>query len=321
MSDDEQKTVDDGALQYTEAGKLRHENKYLNERIKNLEVFKSNFFSISTELIVAKEKIATLQQQLVFNKVKDRISAESDLLDQNQIKENDDVLEFLRGSFLVSEYQELVQSMFHAVDGTDLDMSVLIASEENLYDFSLSAENKDVNIKFLKSCKEKGEYVESGTDAFVLNLDHISVLVKGLPVEDEIRFKQLKEFVFIVVMAANLRVDSLKKEVDLETLRRNIYKIFKKTHVSFEAVQDNIDNQIIQVSNIFLGFEKNLKESLLKMSLSESYMKMLTLLLHDTKTELNLLLTSGLTIDESFLKTIIKLEEAYSNKYSNDLNE
>jgi len=90
--------------------------------------------------------------------------------------------------------------------------------------------------------------------------------------------------------------------------------IFQKTHQSFESMQDSIDNQIIQISEIFLSLESNLKDSLIKMELSEEYMKLYNLLMHDSKTELNLLLTSGLTVDEGFLKTIIKLEEAYAKK-------
>ena len=45
-------------------------------------------------------------------------------------------------------------------------------------------------------------------------------------------------------------------------------------------------------------------------------MNLIKLLLHDMRSELNLILTSSLTVDEDFMATIKKLEEAYSKKYS-----
>ena len=53
-------------LKITPEAKLAHENKFLRERISNLEVFKKNFFVNHAELIKTHEKLALLEQQMAL---------------------------------------------------------------------------------------------------------------------------------------------------------------------------------------------------------------------------------------------------------------
>ena len=80
-------------------------------------------------------------------------------------------------------------------------------------------------------------------------------------------------------------------------------------------MRDNIDNQIIHVSELYLKFEKNLLDSLSRMNLPENHLNHIKTVIHEARAELNLLLTSSLTIDEHFLAAIIKLEAAYAHNY------
>jgi len=303
-------------LKITAEAKLAHENSFLRERVTNLEVFKKNFFVNHAELIKTHEKLASLEQQMALISVKDKIVGLPDPLDEEAkiIKDyNGDLIGFFEASYSANEYQELVVSVFNSVENLGLDVAIQTSVQGEVFNHSIGGLDNDENIQLINQYRKSDEVVES-EDYVIYNFLNISLLAKGLPVTEIEKNKQIKDYLRIITIGANTRIAYLSKNIELETLQKNIYMIFQKTHHSFETMQDSIDDQIIKISEIFLTLESNLKESLIKMELSEEYMKLYKLLMHDSKSELNLLLTSGLTVDEGFLKTIIKLEEAYAKK-------
>ena len=94
----------------------------------------------------------------------------------------------------------------------------------------------------------------------------------------------------------------------------HINKIFKKTNDSFSSIQDNIDGQVITISELFLAFEENLMATCARANISDSHHDLIKLIVHDAKNELNLILTSSLTMDEGFMNVMQKLEKAYIPK-------
>lgn len=303
-------------LKITPDGKLVHENNFLRERVTNLEVFKKNFFVNHAELIKTNEKLVLLEEQLALISVKDKIVGLPNPLDDEaeRVKSStDDLIEFFEESYSASEYQELVVSIFNSVENMGINVVIQTSLQGEVLNHSVENLEKNENIQLLDQYRGSDEIIES-EDYIIFNFMNISLLAKGLPIDEPEKNQQIKDYLRIVSIGANTRIEFLSKNLELKTLQENIYKIFQKTHKSFEAMQDNIDNQIIQISEMFLSLESNLKDSLLKMELSPEYMQLFKMLMHDTKSELNLLLTTSLTVDEDFLKSIIKLEEAYAKK-------
>lgn len=305
-------------LNITEEVKLKHEVDFLKSRLENIEKFKTYFFQAKTDLIVARERVSCLENELVLSNVKDRImnSDEEENADSSDIISNDSVLGFIKESLLLTGYKELVESIFRLMDGMGLGMAVIIHGEKEEHYYSNNKSDKKNNMHIMGKHKEQGEFVELTPDKLILNLENISVLIKNFPDKKSDNYKKLKDFSMMVFVSSNLRLASLKNEAELEELKRNMYKIFKKTHDAFEMTQDRMDHQVIEISEMMLNYEKNLKDSLAQMNFPESYVKMLTMLFYSTKSDLNILLTGSLCIDEEFLKAIIKLEKVYGDKYS-----
>jgi len=308
----------DNRLNFTAEAKLKHENKYLKERLDNLEIFKKNFFATNLELIEAKQKISLYEEQFEIEKLKQRITGLPEPFDgsANQDKEiNQDVLSFFKESFSANVYRDVVASMFHSVEGLGVDVTVQVSVDEVLLNHSLDESVQSDNLALIEQYNSTDEIVEHD-DYIIFYLSSISFLAKNMPVSDSAKKEQIKEFLYVIALGSNSRIDVLYKDIALETLRKNVYKILRKTRVSFEQMQDNVDNQTIAISELYLNFEKMLTDSLKKINLTDSHMQMFKLLIHEARTDLNLLLTSGLTLDQQFLSTIIKLESAYAENYA-----
>lgn len=320
---------DNTGLKFTEEAKLRHDNKYLQERLINLEKFKKNFFNSYAELQTVKSKLALYEQQISLEKVKDKISGLPDNMDafpDFESLSNDGVLAFFNESFSASKYQDVVASIFHSVKNLELDVSVQVNLNGEILNHALNEDSKIENIQLIEFYKTRNDEVcgdslkkvqQVDDDYIVFNLSHLSLLAKNLPIQDKQKTEDIIEFLKIVSIGANSKFALLHRDSEYMNLQKNIYQVFTKTRQSFELMRDNIDNQIISISEMYLEFEKKLDNCLKDYNLNSENTSQYKLIISEARSELNLLLTSGLTFDEDFLNTIIKLEKSYSSKFDN----
>lgn len=310
MSTDSKDALRDSIL--TEEGKLRHENSFLKERVTNLEAFKKNFFAVQNDLIEAREKLAVYEEALNFNQIKDRIvTSHEEPVDEQLVSQTDDVLGFLHNSISANSFEDLVMSIFQSTNDLDLGVGIQIRYKKNIFNYALDETHKDSYNKFITEHKNHGSSFEKD-NSIVHNQNYISIITTGLPDKNSIKGKQIRDFLEIVTLGANSRIDAIIQKSDLNELKVNIYKIFKKTNDSFSSIQDNLDNQIIAISELFLSFEENLMSTLKRTTLSSAHNELIKIIVHDAKSELNLVLTSSLTMDEHFMNVMDKLEKAYS---------
>lgn len=303
---------------FTKDGKLQHEIKYLKERVVNLEVFKKNFFSLHMELIEAKEKIQLYEEQAQLDGLKTRISGLPDTFSDSVDRGsdlNDSLLSFFEENVNADVYRDVIASIFNSVDGLDLNVTVKVFTERDTLVHSLDESVKDEAVKIMSQFNNESKLVKND-DFIIFYMDNIILFANNMPISDEAKCLQLEKYLNIVCVGANLRIDSLYNSLELDVLNKNIYTVFKKTHSAFEKMRDNFDNQAINISELYLGFESHLNENLVKMKLSDSYMEIIKMILYNARSELNLVLTSSMTFDEEFLKSIVKLENAYAGKYS-----
>jgi hypothetical protein len=295
----------------TEEGKLRHENSFLKERVSNLEVFKKNFFMLQNDLIEARERLSVYEEALTFNKVKDRIIKSHEVpIDEMEIAQTDSVLDFLHDSLSASSYQDLVMSIFQSTDDLELGIGIQIRHKNNILNYALDESQKESNTALINTYKDDGGKIDKD-NFIIINESEISLIAIDLPANDTSKGKQIRDFLEIVTLSANTRIDALGQRGDLDELKSNIYQIFKKTNDSFSTIQDNMDDQVITISELFLSFEENLMATCARANISDSHRDLIKLIVHDAKSELNLILTSSLTVDDHFMNVMLKLEKAY----------
>jgi len=312
MSTDSKEEIKSSIL--TEEGKLRHENNFLKDRIVNLEIFKKNFFMLQNDLIDARERLSIYEEALTFNQVKERIIKSHETpIDEMEVSETDGILDFLHDSFSANSYQDLAMSIFQSTDDLELGVGIQIRHKDNILNYALNSDQKDSNTALIES--HKGGDNKINKDNFIIIYErHLSLIATNLPDIDTSKGKQIREFLDVIALSANTRIDSLNNRSDLEELKSNIYKIFKKTNDSFSSIQDNMDAQVITISELFLSFEQNLMDTCMRAKISDSHRDLIKLIVHDAKSELNLVLTSSLTMDEHFMNVMQKLENAYCPK-------
>jgi len=190
-------------------------------------------------------------------------------------------------------------------------MDIQISHKKNILKYALEDSQKDINATLINTYKSDGNKVDKD-DFLIINESYLSVIATNFTNKDTSKGKQISNFLEMITLGANARIDTLSQKSDLDELKSNIYKIFKKTNDSFSSIQENMDHQVISISELFLSFEENLMATCMRAKISKSHSDLIKLILHDAKSELNLILTSSLTMDEHFMSVMAKLEKAYS---------
>lgn len=301
-------------LRFTEKARLTHENKCLHDRIDSLVKFKVSFFEAQHELVELQDKLSMLEQQLSLGKLKERVFSSLSEDDQDDIH-TDEILKFFHDSFSALSYQDIVMCLLQSTEQKSLEVTARIKADEKKMYYALDKVDKQANAELIERHETEGELVEK--ERFIIfNRKYLSLIVKFDSGFDD--YKNMKDFFEIIVLGSNARIEALFKREELENLRKNIYKIFRKTNQSFMEMQDSANEQTIAISELNLTFEKRLKEMLSHMNVPEKHLKLLTMLFDDSRSELNLLLTTSLAMDESFLSSMKTLEQAYAKKYVDD---
>lgn len=307
---------DDPETEYallTEKGRLRHENKFLHERVENLKEFKKKFFEVQRELTVTRDQLLISMEQLNLVRWKDRVQATVE--DQDGVVQdegsNEEIIRFFHKSFLAVSYNDLVDAVFHAVESLNLKLLVQIRHHGKVINFSTDKNYEAAALSLVERYRDEAEIVELDA-GLVISHHYFSMAMDGLPTNRDKKYQHLKEYLEIVAAGANTRVDTLAKKLELDELQDNIYKIFRKVNQSFEDIRDNLDNQIIAISEMYLNFEKNVRARMQNMTLTDQERKEIQQMVAEAKSELNLMLTSSLTVDENFMSVMKRLELAYA---------
>lgn len=200
-------------------------------------------------------------------------------------------------------------SLFHAIEGLKIGMALQIKTSRKTLNYAVDAVSKSQNIELINQHKDSGELIEKAAYV-IINLDYISVLVSDLPDAGKHR-DNILEYLKIITAGANTRIDSLLRRQELDRLNQNMYRIFKRTNDSFENLQEDIDKMVVDISEQFLNCENSLTESIDRLKLPDDKIRMIKLIISSTRTDLNLMLSSYLVLDEKFIKVIKKLEDAY----------
>jgi len=299
----------------TEEGKLRRENKFLQDRVTNLEAFKKNFFTQHYELIDAKERISQLEEQLELDKLKQNISFSQTENTEDQADNNNELLDYFNSALTAASLQDLVMSLFQSADGLAKDILVQIRDDKSTLEFCLDDSIKAENLKIIKAHWKDGDVVQLEGKT-ILNYKHLSLIYSPVENSKNITPKQLQQYMKIVSLGANTRTSTLKQRTELNTLRNNIYKIFKKMNQSFDILQGDLENNVIAISTIYSEFMSNLENNLLKMKIDKSHLSLIDMILKDTKSELLLALTKSMTLDKDFLNVLKRLENAYAEAHN-----
>ena len=156
-------------------------------------------------------------------------------------------------------------------------------------------------------CKE-GRIIDIGTRTIV-NYERISVLIKGMPTDDNDRYGRIKDNVALLVEGADARIKAINVQMNLHRQRQGLAKMVKNTQNSLEAIGVKYESNKLKSMRILADLVANVEKSFAWLGLSEDqeieFMRMVNASVHATIDLYN----DGIEID----KSMVSLMDEVSN--------
>lgn len=186
------------------------------------------------------------------------------------------ILRFMEESSSISDYEKLAELFISTVKSFQLDSCLILKTHDDEISYGCEpGSNKEQFLAMFRNDRdivEKGEYV-------VLNTDNLSVLLTNVPVNNQVRYGELKDSLRILVNSMNARLGSVHVEKELQVQRSGVLvttvdesnKRLKKIHTALQSYSGNIPrimadlNDDMQGQFLSLGLSEEQEASLLNM--------------------------------------------------------
>ncbi len=122
------------------------------------------------------------------------------------------VINFLRSSFKVSESEDLASLLLDAITNYELSGCVQLRSEYAIKNFTNNNDVSPLETELLTRIAHMNErFVENGKRMFI-NFPKVSVLIKNMPTQDEMKMGRLRDTLAILIEGTNEKQISIEKD-------------------------------------------------------------------------------------------------------------
>ncbi len=184
-----------------------------------------------------------------------------------------EILRFHEQSYLTKNLDELATLLLQGIAKFSLKSSVLFFTHTNNF-YRDDGQQKPLEEKILIAFKDQ-QRIYSWKNRTFFNYDHFSVLIRDMPINDEIKYGVLKDQLCLLLNGVDARVKALTIE------RSN-----KQKAITMKITADTIANMVMEIENdnvelsehfenIILKMEANIQTDIIQFNLLEDEEKVL----------------------------------------------
>ncbi|NOQ93146.1 MAG: response regulator [Methylophaga sp.] len=126
-------------------------------------------------------------------------------------------LQFSNMSFLCKTADELVQALLDTYSAYGLMVTIRYVQGSDVKFYSHSEVIGDTEKQIIEAANDKGRFVDFGKRT-LMNYERVSVLIKNMPIEDEMKYGRMKDNIGFLGDSTEARAKSLEVEVALNHL-------------------------------------------------------------------------------------------------------
>jgi CheY-like chemotaxis protein len=124
------------------------------------------------------------------------------------------VLQFLSAAFHCREYRCVAQLVIDTIGAFGYSSTVQVRAAGEEINQSSEGTINPLEVAVIKRISGEDRQIDMGSRS-IINFDHISVLVKGMPVNDQDEYTRLKENIAVVAEGADMRIGAIKAQAQI----------------------------------------------------------------------------------------------------------
>lgn len=277
-------------------------NTETEEIMKGFEAGGQDYITKPIEPEILKSKVqVTLEQAAQQRKLASEKQEVSDLV-MAAISSAGDlsiILNFLRKSTKLNTSDELAQAIVDACTEYGLQTAASIIGLNKTSLISASATVPPLEAEILKRARQMDDRILEQGNRLILNFESVSLLVKNMPVTDEARCGELRDYLMILVENANDLNQKIKSDNSIAEQRMSMVleavRESQTTLASIQAFQQKYKEDSIRILDQLMI---EIEEKFYSMGLTEEQEQTITSIIQTKLNEGMEHMESGLKMDE-----------------------
>ncbi len=219
------------------------------------------------------------------------------------------VLQFLRTSFNCSHYAQLCRELLNTLDSFGLCAQAQIRGRQGTLSLGVAGPCTPLEESTLTTMSKQDRLFSFGSHTSC-NYEHITIIVKNMPIKDAEQYGRTKDNLALLAEGADARIMALDAEINLVKQHHALKYLIANTRNTLKEIERNRQTQQAKNSAILENFRHQLERSFLKLGLTESQEEELITLAEQASEQALALYEEGLIVEDRMENLLKQLETA-----------
>jgi CheY-like chemotaxis protein len=223
------------------------------------------------------------------------------------------ILRFLQESFLIDSLQDLALRLLETTTNLGLECTVQLRRDNEVLTITEQGVFSPLEETILTKAKDKGRIYDI-KDKTLVNYETVSLFIKNMPVDNEVRYGEIKDFICYLLDGVEARVNNLNNEIKLAEQKENLRDIIHCASVSFEQLNANMHQLRLAGAAVVEDMMDRMDDLVPRLGLEEGQEIALLDITERGVQQTTELFSSHLKVDSKFVALISQLQNVYENK-------
>ena len=235
----------------------------LADRLAGYEVGGDDYITkpFDSQELRKKVKVAfknkALQRQLEKDADKARKAAISAINSTNEIGM---MLQFISATFHCNDYESLAQLIVDTIGSFGYRSTVQIRAENSEVNKSSEGTINPLEVAVINRISQEDEHLDIGPRS-IMNFQHVSVLVKGMPVNDEEECIRIKENMSVIAEGTEVRIGAIEARNALLG-RAGLLEVMRHAQQTLSELNDQQSEHKQKMSAVLRQLQTSIREKL-----------------------------------------------------------
>ncbi len=226
----------------------------------------------------------------------------------SQASDIGNILRFYQDSFVVDSVDSLAELLSEVILNFGVNAIIYFKVNNNDFYYSSSGVVKPLEQNAIENLRERGR-IYSFSKRTVFNYGVVSVLITDMPIDNEIKYGELKDNIAIIVEGAEARVNSLVVQLNREHKQQENIKIIKATKISLEAIERQQKESLSLHQELMSDLVNDVQESFTRLGLSDEQERELMATIEVVESESNKLFDKNNLLRDKIASVMLLLNK------------
>ena len=166
------------------------------------------------------------------------------------------ILLFIEESYSINSEQELVTRLLGVLNSFDLEAAICCYADADINSYSLQSDLSDDEMAYIQTTRWEHRIASEGAIT-AFNYDHISCLVRDMPIDDETRYGMLKDTVATLLNSVEARLKVIEKDQHILQMQQELIETtdqaMEDVVVHFSAVSSDATHVLADLMDDMKG--------------------------------------------------------------------